>query len=773
MSLFDDLDLIVQNRAAEMEQRDRVLFDRYLNTLIGQLHNGYDVVSSTVDRPQPREDGTYICIKEPVEFIHKFEDISNNKDACRKRFLEYINNRDPEVIEQILWAGSMTSDLWFNSTANRVNLRPGLQDNEQTKPTVVSFGNPEDNVHAIIVGATGSGKSVFLHNLLFSMMAEYAPWELNLFLVDFKKVSFSKYLSECDTPHIKAVAATGEVRYVVSLLDYLDRCMRARQTFFSYLGIEKISQLRDHKNFGAVLPRCVLMIDEFQQMFLDASTTEESRIAEILTSITKLGRATGYHLIFASQEMSGLGDNAFANFKIRFALRCSRSVSSTYLGNPAACDEISNRERGIVIENSGDGTVDDNHRYKIPFVDDKSNYFSSFLRQQVEMATQAGYFSNHKYYQEDYIRSFQKLEQLLSHPAVFREKQYRLQTNPNFFDILTLGDAVVFNYKKHDFETVFLERGSKKNIGIFSPSIRDLTYMCKLLATNFKASPNVSQYKHFAIIRNDLFLRNYDMVSDLGIPSDYVKYTDDSFAMVLDIVKRRKENLSLIRKYHDYPSMKEFAADCIRNSARYMLSEERLNRFVRETDENGLTELDHIAEYFRDAAIENIPQIINDITEKDPRFKDAADYWFENLILLYNAEYLQIPYNNLFAPWIVWVIGTEMIDSLHYSAEKLFADASAYQVLFVFAGSAISDNFSSFYNSCDYLFVAGNMEDVYYRFDIRYTKKSQDSKVIDFKIRSANTMRSFKKFYLGSEDKQLDSLSFDDLLRGDDAFLAD
>ena len=47
----------------------------------------------------------------------------------------------------------------------------------------------DDNVHGLIAGRTGSGKSVFINALILSLITEYSPWELNLYLADFKRLS--------------------------------------------------------------------------------------------------------------------------------------------------------------------------------------------------------------------------------------------------------------------------------------------------------------------------------------------------------------------------------------------------------------------------------------------------------------------------------------------------------------------------------------------------------------------------------------------------------
>ncbi len=537
--------------------------------------------------------------------------------------------------------------------------------------------------------------------------------------------------------------------------------MRARQTLFSYLGLEKLEQFRNE--YQVILPRCVLLVDEFQQMFLEATSREANHISEILTSITKLGRATGYHLIFASQEMtSTLGSSTFANFKVRFALRCNSDVSSSFLGNPAA-SRIGNRERGIVIENSVDGSEENNRTYKVPFIDEdggESDYFSSFLHEQYSIATQCGYTSVHKYYQEDFIKPFEDLKMLLSDDRVYKRKKEILNNEPNCIDILTLGDSVVFNFKKYDYETVYLESGSKKNIGIFSPTVRDLTYICRMLAANFKNSTKASFYKHIAIIKNDLFERNYDIVADLNIPSHYYLRTDSAFDnKVLEMIRKRKSGLSLVQNYDQYDSLEKFVKATIIHRANLILPKER-QKNLETPDENGQNWYDKISYYFHNTQPSDILEIIKKIQTENNKLSDA---WFTELKLLYDVKCLGKQYSELYSPFICWILGTELLDSLPRDAERLFADAASYNVLFIFAGSADSRYFTDIYNSCDYLFIAGNQQRIYDRWDIPYTQKAEDSIVIDFKIRSANSQRSFKKFHLKTEDRELPRLDFDDL----------
>ncbi|MBR1796561.1 MAG: hypothetical protein IJ757_00880 [Clostridiales bacterium] len=761
MSQFDDLfgSIAQQSKALEDAGNTRS-YSAYIEGLIDQLKGGDAEVTSTVTSPTPNSDGEYVCLNEPLMFLKYFDKYSNSKDDCCRVFAGLLEERSKVVIKEIIRDDDTERAIWFNSTSKGINLRPGLENNETTKPTVVTFGKPDDSVHALVVGATGSGKSVFLHNLLFSMMTEYAPWELNLFLVDFKKVTLSKYLSNCNTPHVRAVAATSEVRYVVSLLQYINDCMRARQTFFSYLGLEKIDQLREE--YQIVLPRVVLLIDEFQQMFTEATAREERIISEVLTSITKLGRATGFHLIFASQEMSGtLGANAFANFKVRFALRCDRDVSSRFLGNPAA-GEIGERERGIVIENSQDGRVENNRTYKVPFIQDDGGFFNEYLESLTRYAERVSYHGVHKYYQEDFVRKYDELITILDNENVKDFKANCLKQNPSVYDILTLGDAVVFNSKRIDCETVFLEYGSKKNIGIFSPKLRDVIYVCKLLATNFKMSPSADKCSHSALIRNDLFERNYDIKADLGMKDGYVFYNDDRILNFLETVEYRKESLSLIQKYEDYDDLTDFARSSFLITSKYYLTEEVHKAFkTGEFEIEGLPDINKFSSYFEGVDVADIPNVILKMKELYP---DVPRGLYEILESLYDVVVNGKEYKDLFRLKYYWVIGMDVMDNIPYRSASLIEEAPNYHVIFIFVGTSDARNFD-LYDTCDYLFIAGNQERIYDRWGIPYTNKTEDSKVIDFKVRSAGIVRSFKKFF--SEDDavtDLPSLDFDELL---------
>lgn len=744
--LNSSLEQRAQRRKEKEEEKSRLPYQLYLDNLRALVAESHFKLKDSISSPKSNAQGEFVCIKEPLDFLYLFQSCLG-QDECQEMFRKYLMEKNPIVVEQVIKEQKHPNGLWFNSTQNGINLRPGLENEEMSSPTAIKLSN--DAVHALVAGRTGSGKSVFLNSLLFTMMAEYSPWELSLFLADFKKVELSRYLSKYDTPHIKAVAATSEIRYVVSLLTYLYKCMNARQNLFALLGIQNISTFRE--KYGVILPRVLFLVDEFQQLFLEATSREQRVIDELLTSITKLGRATGFHLLFASQEMTGtLSQSVYANFNAGFALACDAEVSSRIIGNGEA-SKID--KKGIVLANIGKSR-EGNIKFKIPFIDDKdTSYFYEYLKEITDTANTLGYSSVHKYYQEEKIKDIKELEDILKTIRDTRKKY--LEENSSLFDIVTLGDSVVFNYKKIDYETVFLERGVRKNVGVFSTNIDDVAYVCKLLALNFYTSPKKEQYRHFILNRNDMLMKKYDLAKDLNIKTEDVFASNDILLQIKEAFEKRQKEAILINSYHRYSSLVDFAFDalCFRTELIYdpsISDKEALFEGWRE-----------ICLYFKNKRVSDIPSVIDKILDD----YDGIDRsYFRVLEMLYEKEVNKKTVVQLFEPYIVWIIGAEMVGRFPRGMEDLLSDAMNYNMLFVIAASNDFSDYSMVYKTCDYMFINGNNEQFYTRCNIPFTKKSENAITIDFGIKSTVTQRSFKKFKYELEEIIVPEIDFDKIL---------
>lgn len=461
-----------------------------------------------------------IC-PEPLEFIKEFDDVSDNITKANELFLSKITSFQKiklDKIPELKGTSAYGQRMWMNKTITGINLRPGNLNDDREKFDPIRMC--DDNVHGLIAGRTGSGKSVFINALILSLITEYSPWELNLYLADFKKVELSRYMNNSDaqnentpyTPHVNACAATSEIRYVISLIKYLVDCMNARQDFFARLGVTKIQEFRNKYNL--VLPRVLLMVDEFQQLFTEATNREKEEIQTMLNSITKLGRATGFHLIFASQEMSGtLRGNTLANFKIRMALPCNQQISTDILGNNQAV----NLERGYVLINTDSGDELKNKKYRVPFIetdkkddDDEENKtaFYCFL-DEIKKASKLFDLKYKKSSQKFYREELQETESSYNRDLdLIREKKNAsVAKNSALFDAVVLGKTVLYSPKSNDKVSFYIERGRNKGIMIACPEPDNAARVRKLLAENlFRAD---EETYHFGMEINNLILERY------------------------------------------------------------------------------------------------------------------------------------------------------------------------------------------------------------------------------------------------------------------------
>ncbi|BDT02863.1 IS1595 family transposase [Spiroplasma ixodetis] len=151
--------------------------------------------------------------------------------------------------------------------------------------------------HLLIAGNTGSGKSVFINDLLISLLLQYKPHEIKLILIDPKWVELAIYN---DIPHL-IIPVINEANKTPAALQVVILEMMRRYQLFAKNGnrdIEsynkKISQEIDK------LPYYIIVIDELADLMVQAS----KQVEEGIMRITQMGRAAGIHLVIATQRPS-------------------------------------------------------------------------------------------------------------------------------------------------------------------------------------------------------------------------------------------------------------------------------------------------------------------------------------------------------------------------------------------------------------------------------------------------------------------------------------
>ncbi len=187
--------------------------------------------------------------------------------------------------------------------------------------------------HLLIAGTTGAGKSVCINDILACFLLTMTPDELRLVLVDPKRVELTGYNG---IPHLLSPVIV-DAEHVVGALEWMMREMDIRYRKFSETGTRNIADYNAlcEKTAQKKLPYLLVVIDELADLMMLAPDETERTI----TRLAQLARATGIHLIIATQRPSTdiLTGLIKANFPARIAFAVASSVDSrVILDQPGA-----------------------------------------------------------------------------------------------------------------------------------------------------------------------------------------------------------------------------------------------------------------------------------------------------------------------------------------------------------------------------------------------------------------------------------------------------
>lgn len=175
--------------------------------------------------------------------------------------------------------------------------------------------------HLLIAGATGSGKSVCINAVIAALLFRNTPQELKLMLIDPKRVELTNYNG---IPHLLAPVVV-ETDEVIGALRWSQREMDRRYKLFSEAGtrnIETYNKKMSRRKNGEVLPYEVVIVDELADLMMVAP----DEVERLICRLAQLARATGIHLIIATQRPSV--DVVTGLIKANFPARISFAVTS-------------------------------------------------------------------------------------------------------------------------------------------------------------------------------------------------------------------------------------------------------------------------------------------------------------------------------------------------------------------------------------------------------------------------------------------------------------
>jgi S-DNA-T family DNA segregation ATPase FtsK/SpoIIIE len=186
--------------------------------------------------------------------------------------------------------------------------------------------------HLLVAGATGSGKSVFMNSVLVSLITQQSPDQVRLILIDPKRVELGRYAR---LPHLVAAPITDPAEAVAALRWAVTE-MEDRYRLLADRGVRDRAGFNRQASDGEQrLPALVIVIDELADLMM----TAPGEVEPMLTRLAQMGRATGIHLVVATQRPSVdvITGIIKANFPSRVAFLVSSGIDSrVILDQPGA-----------------------------------------------------------------------------------------------------------------------------------------------------------------------------------------------------------------------------------------------------------------------------------------------------------------------------------------------------------------------------------------------------------------------------------------------------
>lgn len=238
-----------------------------------------------------------------------------------------IPNRSLEVVG----LRTMLSSIAMQKSKSKLTVSMGLD--VSGNPIVADISKMP---HVLIAGTTGSGKSVMMNSIIATLLFRASPTEVKLILVDPKRVEFTGYNG---IPHLMTPVIV-EPEKILSALKWAMGEMDRRYKTFAERGVRNIDGYNELSGFQA-LPYIVIIIDELADLMMFAPVEVEDAIARI----AQMARATGIHLVIATQRPSvnvitGL---IKANIPSRIAFNVSSMIDSRVIIDTPGAEKLLGR----------------------------------------------------------------------------------------------------------------------------------------------------------------------------------------------------------------------------------------------------------------------------------------------------------------------------------------------------------------------------------------------------------------------------------------------
>ena len=199
--------------------------------------------------------------------------------------------------------------------------------------------------HLLIAGSTGSGKSCILNNIIVSLLNKYNAEKMKMILVDIKQVEFTPYKNQKQL----ATPTITDVEKAIDTLNKMIVIMNNRYNILSQKNYRNIEEYNEKENDKFC--NYVIIIDELADLFAQSPDIEN-----ILCRLLQLGRASGIHLILATQrpDSETISGKLKINIPTRLALTVTNAHDSRTILNETGAEKLTGKGDFLLKKPNGE-----------------------------------------------------------------------------------------------------------------------------------------------------------------------------------------------------------------------------------------------------------------------------------------------------------------------------------------------------------------------------------------------------------------------------------
>ncbi len=439
----------------------------YTPTTIGDVHRNF--IASYRDQ-----------IVESLKLNNKFSDVRHRMQV------DYANDRQRKLGKSV---DSVKLPVLINTDTNKID-----RDFE--------IGTSND-VHMLVTGGTGSGKSRFLFSIISSIAMNYHPDDVELWLIDCKINEFKPFINKYRLPHIKMVALERTEEFCRAFFKYLSEVVAERVKLFGEAGKKSFDEYRAAMNDPYCMPRIIIIVDEFHALVQVLNNDRKLKI-EMENALAEC-RSYGISFIFSDQSYEKItmslqqvncrialrGDVGNMKQTLRIKGDFPQQLESAFKNSEGKGDiwwakKLPTRFKNVFLHESQEAA----------FFEEMANKW----RSQIRHPKQPIYINGRKRYAYDETTAM----------CAIREKQAQLDEFDDYQMDLVLGQPTTFEpyfsicMKQSRRENLLLLGESEMAVDVIGAVIKSLQYNgpVKIIAIGDRSDRNFKKFRRYGMNRS-------------------------------------------------------------------------------------------------------------------------------------------------------------------------------------------------------------------------------------------------------------------------------